>query len=297
MKLMTKNNDVDIRRLRLTLGWLALLLPWIVAILVHMIPDSISATYYTYEGGPVFMIILGACSLMLIAYKGYDKRDDILFTIAGIFGLCICLFPCGAGTYEFVGTFQLPIKVSSIIHNSSAVIFFGILSYGTAFRFTKSNGAPSKKKKIRNIIYYICAGGMIGAFVLFPFPDFYAKTWLIETIALFFFGIAFLTKSNAYYILAAEDSGKFEQAFKNFGKKLDAMTETFMRLGKAFSNVRNNIEAGIKNVEKECDKNTSNNGPTMTTAKRILNSIYGDPDKKSDGKNAETTDTDDWDDK
>ena len=39
------------------------------------------------------MIILGSASVLLICYKGYDRGDDITATIAGIFGLLICLFP------------------------------------------------------------------------------------------------------------------------------------------------------------------------------------------------------------
>ena len=59
-------------RLRCMLGWLGLLLPWIVVLLLWMFPGSISSTYYTYEAGPVFMIILGSASFLLISYKGYD---------------------------------------------------------------------------------------------------------------------------------------------------------------------------------------------------------------------------------
>jgi hypothetical protein len=63
------------------------------------------------------MVILGAASILLLFYDGYDKSDDIINTIGGIFGLCICLFPCNPDSPDtvvqieklFVGTFQLPI--------------------------------------------------------------------------------------------------------------------------------------------------------------------------------------------
>jgi hypothetical protein len=59
------------------LGWLGMLLPWIVLILAcaygYGFPDSISATYFIDTCITPFMIILGAAGLLLISYKGYDK--------------------------------------------------------------------------------------------------------------------------------------------------------------------------------------------------------------------------------
>ena len=72
-------------RLRAMLGWLGMLLPWIVyglsfiapeysVYLDHFFPvDSISATYYISTCIAPFMIILGSAGLLLISYKGYDR--------------------------------------------------------------------------------------------------------------------------------------------------------------------------------------------------------------------------------
>lgn len=195
---------ISVKRLRCFIGWLAILLPWIGALLLWRIPPSISSTYYTYEAGPVFMIILGAASILLMYYDGYDKTDDILNTITGILGMCICLFPCAHSTLQYVGTFKVPVDISMWIHNISAILFFIMLSYISFFQFTKTSGEMTKHKKIRNIIYRVCAGGMLGAFVILLFPSFYIQTWLVEAIALFFFGISWLTKASAYKWLAAD---------------------------------------------------------------------------------------------
>ena len=208
---------INTTRLRCTLGWLAMLLPWIVAALLWMFPSSISATYYRFESGPVFMIILGAASFLLISYKGYDKQDDIINTLAGIFGLMICIFPCGIlykdplFTPEFinslnnsVGTFGLPMNISLILHNISAIAFFGLLSYNSLFLFTKHGPNMTRNKKIRNIIYIVCGIGMLLSFTLFILPQFYSQVWLIETFALFFFGISWLTKADYYPWLFAD---------------------------------------------------------------------------------------------
>lgn len=188
-------------RLRVMIGLLGLLLPWIVVALIGGFPASISATWYTNACTP-FMIILGSASLLLICYKGYTKIDDIVLTLAGIAGLLICLFPCLVPTiFGPVGTFLIPIEISDIIHCIAAVIFFGLLSLNSLFLFTKSNGEITRNKKIRNIIYRVCGIGMIASFGILLLPKFAIQVWLMETIALFFFGVSFLTKADAFPFL------------------------------------------------------------------------------------------------
>lgn len=184
-------------RLRATIGWLGMLLPWIVVALIGYIPQSISATWYT-NACTVFMIILGSASFLLISYKGYDRKDDILLTCSGLAGLGICLFPCSITLeHERVGTFLIDNYVSNILHTTFAIVFFVLLAYNTIFLFTKSTGEMTKRKKIRNAIFIVCGIGMIASFfiLLLPVP---CKVWLMETVALFFFGISFLTKANIY---------------------------------------------------------------------------------------------------
>ena len=192
----------NVKRLRCFVGFLAIGLPWIVALLLWHFPSSISSTYYTHAGA-VFMIILGSASILLMYYDGYDKTDDVLNTIAGIFGLLICLFPCWTNE-EKVGTFQIPVGISSTIHNISAIVFFVILAYVSLFQFTKSNGNITDKKKKRNLIYRVCGVGMIASFSVLLFPSFYIQVWLTEMFALSFFGISWLTKANAYKWLFAD---------------------------------------------------------------------------------------------
>ena len=180
------------------IGWLGMLLPWIVVVLVGYFPASISATWHT-NACTAFMIILGSASVLLISYKGYDKIDDILLTCSGIAGLLICLFPCSvSGCGEYIGTFMIRTSVSEAIHNISAVVFFGLLAYNSFFLFTKTSGEPTKKKRIRDVIYRICGVGMIAAFAIMLLPRFPRRVWLTETVALFFFGISFLTKADIY---------------------------------------------------------------------------------------------------
>ena len=160
-------------RLRVMIGLLGMLLPWIIVLLFGGFPASISATYYTTQCITPFMIILGSASLLLISYRGYNKLDDIVLTCAGIAGLCICLFPCGVSGVQLVGTFNIPVAMSATIHNISAIVFFALLSFNSIFLFTKSDSQKTKKKKARNIIYIICGIGMIASFLLLLLPYFH----------------------------------------------------------------------------------------------------------------------------
>ena len=212
---------INTGRLRCTIGWLGMLLPWIVLILSlasgYGFPDSISATYYLDTCITPFMIILGSAGLLLFSYKGYDKHDDLICSIAGAFALCICLFSCGINglvnhwpelaELSNVGTFQINPVVSGILHNISAFGFFGLLAYNSLFLFTKSSGNMTESKKKRNIIFRVCGIGMAASFVaIVPISIFewWGGVWIVETLALAFFGISWLTKANYYPWLFAE---------------------------------------------------------------------------------------------
>lgn len=201
--------SIDTIRLRKFVGWLGFSLAFIVLALclifdcvpgAHVLPQSISATYYYAPTITPFMIILGSASILLMCYKGYTWVDDLINTITGIAGLCICLFPCFNGKMDtFVGTFQVPARISGWIHNGSAILFFGLLAINCIFLFTKSSGEMTRNKKIRNIIYRVCGIGMLVALpCVVIFNNIHAMTWAMEAIALVFFGIAFLTKADVY---------------------------------------------------------------------------------------------------
>ena len=85
-----------LKRIRNLAGFMGMILPWVSllgAILVARtdgVPEdfwetlSISATYYIT---PPLVGILTTTAVVLICYKGYEKRDDLGTTISGVFGL------------------------------------------------------------------------------------------------------------------------------------------------------------------------------------------------------------------
>ena len=92
-------------------------------------------------------------------------------------------------------------SISGWIHNASAVLFFALLAYNVIFLFTKSSGEMTRNKQIRNIIYRVCGIGMVIALLTIAVVvmfNIWAGTWFVEAVALFFFGIAFLTKADVY---------------------------------------------------------------------------------------------------
>lgn len=204
---------INTKQLRCTIGVLGMALPIIVVILSlaygFKFPNSISATYYRDTCITPFMIILGSAGILLFCYRGYDIVDNILNTLAGAFAWGICLFPCGATSAPFVGTFRLPIATSHMLHNICAIGFFAILAYNSLFQFTKGSDNPTVNKKKRNVIFRVCGVGMAASFILLPLTSYGIISvphviWVIEAIALFFFGISWITKANCLHILFAD---------------------------------------------------------------------------------------------
>lgn len=207
-----RSSELWLKRIRNWAGFLGMILPWIsligaaIVALTVGVPAtfwatlSISATYYIT---PALTGILTAASIVLMCYDGYDWRDNLITTISGVFGIMIVLFPCACSVAgATVGFFQLPVAISNIIHCASACAFFILLSINSLFLFTLGESNTPQKKK-RNLVYRICGIGMLCAISLMVIPvSFFAKTFIVEAIALTFFGISWLVKGNALGILA-----------------------------------------------------------------------------------------------
>ena len=203
---------INTKQLRCFIGALGMALPIIVVILSlafgYGFPNSISATYFVPSCITPFMIILGSAGVLLMCYRGYNIVDNLLNTAAGIFAWCICLFPCAAKSGN-IGTFQLMANTSDTIHMISALLFFGILAYNSLFQFTKGSDDPTPNKKKRNVIFRVCGIGMIASFVLLPLVQYGIINvphviWVIEFIALQFFGVSWITKANCIPFLFAD---------------------------------------------------------------------------------------------
>jgi hypothetical protein len=228
------NNGLILRR---TVGILGMLLPlliwtWLVFTNCEFSPlPSISHYYYT-RASSIFAITLSLVGIFLIIYQYEDKPADFISsTIAGIFALCVILFPTGNLSSE-IGYENNPVTVTNLLpknetrekfHLASAAIFLGCLAYMSICLFTKSNENKENRKKSkikRNRIYRTCGVIMISALgiILSRFiceklfseninavywMNFYEKnklTFVMEALAVESFGFSWLIKGKTFFL-------------------------------------------------------------------------------------------------
>lgn len=192
--------------------------------------SSISAYYHSVMRN-IFVGLLCAIALFLFTYTGYDSTDSTAGNIGCLFALGVAFFPtsysgtliCGIEMYTKAG-------IISTIHFTSAAGLFLTLAYFSICRFTKTTKEPEmcwkhlywkknkkdkelkERKLIRNRIYIACGLVMIGCIVLISIYKLFSKSafseflsnydpvfWL-ETMALWAFGISWLTKGRTIYV-------------------------------------------------------------------------------------------------
>ena len=213
---MAQKSTKEVRmylRIRNLCGLLGILLPWIALFSAGIKLDkatgwwwSISATYYQSDA---LVGVLVPASIVLMSYIGYERIDNIITTLTGLFGLGIVLFPCKVGWIPDgspVGFFQLPIEFSHILHLSFAALFFLFAAINSLFLFTKHGETMTDRKKVRNTIYRICGWGMIGLEallvvlgIIFGTPAWFVM--VIEILLLQLFGFAWLVKGEFFPFL------------------------------------------------------------------------------------------------
>ena len=176
------------------------------------IGTSISA-YYHFGASPdayhpamrdVFVGVLFLMGISLIFYQGYEKKDErfsdnLIANVAGICAIAVALIPTD-------DTKGISDDIIGGIHLAFAAVFFVALTYFCWFIFTRTDkpGQTSVGKEKRNQIYRICAGIMATALVLIAvvslwLPDLkddYYAVFVLESIAVFFFGLAWWIKAD-----------------------------------------------------------------------------------------------------
>lgn len=210
--------------LRMLIGVLGMAMPLLLylSLLIasgHNRPlDSISHYYFTRVAG-IFIIIIGTLSIFLIVYKGKKPIDFIISSTAGVFALCVLLFPtsnisnicCDPDKNYSVTILQIS-KIREIFHYTSAGIFLMCLAFMSIFLFTKSNKTPKERssdKITRNRIYRTCGVIMVAAvlvilagFLKIIPRGFYEKhhlTFWMETVAVESFGFSWLIKGDTFF--------------------------------------------------------------------------------------------------
>ncbi|MDR3628084.1 MAG: hypothetical protein P4L45_14670 [Ignavibacteriaceae bacterium] len=172
--------------------------------------DSLSNYYYT-NMRDFFIGLLFGISIFLISYTGYEKVDNIVGNLSGIFAMGIVLFPVSmyCGREVKVGIFLVDDTISGYVHLIFSALFFLSLSFNSIFLFTKHGpGRISREKRHRNIIYRACGIIMVVCMLcIIIYTSFLKNTvvWkihpvlILESVALFAFGISWLVKGNTLY--------------------------------------------------------------------------------------------------
>ena len=208
-------------RIRLLIGALGLLLPFLLPLAKGDFLASISHYYYDTLSSLIFIIVLSSFGLFLISYKGYkidittEKiSDDYLTNIAGLAALVVVFIPtscCGSMSdqiNELCKAQQLPLFGHSsaslnFIHLAAAGVFILCMGWMSRFKFTRGSDLENHK------LYIYCGNSVfisVGLIIVFmvlekyvidgPFflKDYYV--YVFETTAVIPFGISWLVKGN-----------------------------------------------------------------------------------------------------
>jgi hypothetical protein len=210
----TENDIETFRRIRKIIGWLGIGLP-VTLVFLSLIPffrtgvqNSISSYYYT-NFRELFTGVLCAVSLFLIRYKGTEnpvllKNDSLLTNIAGVLALLVALFPTNPGdcTEKIYTLIPRCEPWLGWLHLIFAALFFLILAVISINVFTIGQNVENKEIPVsflnENYLYRGCGYAIILFVILIPVCDtlklFQSSTLVLEALALFAFGIAWLIK-------------------------------------------------------------------------------------------------------
>ena len=216
----SKKNEprlISYLNLRKTVGILGITFPIVLVIGsvvgadCREIQSSISSYYHT-SMRDVFVGFICAICLFLFAYKGYDYIDSLSGSLACLFGLGVVFFPTSI-TGPLTHCIPAPIdtQILGSLHFVSAALFFLVLAFFSLILFTKGKKNPSRRKLKRNLLYKICGYTILGCILIiavysgllekrYPILQHYDPVFWLETIALWAFGISWLTKGKALLI-------------------------------------------------------------------------------------------------
>ncbi|MHA2502913.1 MAG: DUF998 domain-containing protein [Candidatus Kariarchaeaceae archaeon] len=202
----TEKMVISQKKLKVLLGGLGISIPtlvylgnlWIFG--VSDVLPSLSSYYYS-DLRDIFVGVFFSIGIFLIAYEGYDTGDRILSTLAGLSCIGLAILPTAP-------TGEEP-TLLNMIHLISAALF---LLFGAIFsmRFTKTSPEVrvTFKKRIRNLIYWLCAVFALASLILLIVTELGIidkfienSTFWLEYIGINAFGTAWLIKGEAVFFL------------------------------------------------------------------------------------------------
>lgn len=153
-----------------------------------------------------FLILVGG---LMIAYRGFDNRDNTIHNLAGILAVCVALFPkrCDSHDIACVATSLW------ILHAPSAVLMFLTAAYAVYYSGgpTLSNQLNDDEKTVLRRWRVVALLGMISGLVAYiPFllagnKQFLPPTGVLVVEMTGFFGFAFYWLGVTYVIYRANE--------------------------------------------------------------------------------------------
>jgi len=211
--------------LRNLIGFSGLLLPAVLSLFPRRSSEfygfepSISDYFYT-DRGDILVVVLCILGTLLITYKGYDWKEQLLTGIAGICGMGVAFVPTkkdclacdlsvhtgSGGVFDFIA--------GRWWHFGFAAVFLFCLAIMSLVFFTKKHpstdiksfdGSLTQKGK-RNIVYKVCGWVMIASLAImgiYFISGYRFKKipfiFIFESIAVIAFGISWLTKGQTLW--------------------------------------------------------------------------------------------------
>ncbi|MDQ1738700.1 MAG: hypothetical protein QOE53_352 [Pseudonocardiales bacterium] len=201
------------RHLRIAIGLLALSLPFAVVLGKGLLSGhswvlqgSISAYYYTHSRN----YFIGALCVLAVFFLSYEYRhlgkfraDNYWSNLASVAALGVAFLPTTRGGVESTG----PEKVVGALHYACAVALFVTLAVFCLFLFTRSQGGVTPQKVLRNRVYRVCGGVIVGCLVLcaialWTAPDSWRALFWLESVMVWAFALSWLVKGEFRGILA-----------------------------------------------------------------------------------------------
>src|SRR6476659_7720118 len=149
MKLSFQPKEIDDHVLKLTVGVIALGLPFLTSFVSAGRIGSISDSYYQGDWARNFFIgCLFAISSFMFAYNGDSLAEMILSKIVALAGLGVALFPCRCSE---------PPNIVTDIHYTSASIMFIVLACLCLIFYRRARAKGHAQARFRSYIYALCA--------------------------------------------------------------------------------------------------------------------------------------------
>jgi len=209
-----KFREIDHLTIKLWVGTIALLLPWLLKFTADCPLQSVSESYWATDWSRnIFVGALIAIAALVSAYNGDRRLDMVMAKVASVAAVGAAIFPSDPDEIMWP-------RCHAALHYVAGGLLFLILTYFCIAFFRKARVKTSRESKRRKAVYLLCAAAIVGAMAVlildtvmvkvlhndwlnchFPVLFFYA-----ESMALTAFGVSWLTASHVLpYLNAPEE--------------------------------------------------------------------------------------------